>query len=109
MSCVSIIKVLLDVSNLYVQCYLHALAKEYLPLHKPDCHDFQPCMARSTSDIARTNVDYRMSKLIRINRTDSNQTHKHITRLIELAVDDELAVDKVVHVEVADGIQQVSS
>ena len=64
-------------------------------------------MAHSTSDSARPNVDYRKSELIRTNRTDTKQTHKHITRLIELAVDDELAVDEVVHVEVADDVQQV--
>ena len=83
-----------------MQQYIHALAKEYLLLHKPDYHDFQSYMA---SDGARPNVDYRKSKLVRTNRTDSKQTHKHITRLIELAVD-ELAV---VHVEVADDVQQV--
>ena len=75
-----------------MQQYIHALAKEYLLLHKPDSHYFQSYMARS-------------------NRTDSIQTHKHITRLIELAVDelavDELVVDEVVHVEVADDVQQV--
>ena len=83
------------------------LLKEYLLLHKPDYHDFQSYMARSTSDGARPNIDYRKSKLIRTNKTDSKQTHKHITRLIELAVDDELADDEVVHVEVADDVQQV--
>ena len=71
-SCVSTIinKVPRDVSVLYVQQYIHALAKEYLLLHKPDYHDFQPYMARSTSDGARPNVDYTKSKLIRTNRTD---------------------------------------
>ena len=88
-----------------MQQYIHALAKEYLILHKPDYHEFQSYMARSTSDGARPNVDYRKSKLIRTKRTDSKQTHKHVTRLIELAVDDELAVDEVVHVEVADDVQ----
>ena len=78
-----------------MQKHIHALAKEYLLLHKPDFHDFQFCVARSTSDGARPNVDYRKSKLIRTNRTYSKQTHKHITRLIELAVDDELAVYEV--------------
>ena len=34
--------------------------------------------------------------------------HTHITRLVELAVDDELAVDEVVHVEATDDTQQVS-
>ena len=94
-------------SVLYVQQYSHALAKEYLLLHKPDYHDFQSYMARSTSDGARPNVDYRKSRLIYTNRADSKQTHKHITRLIELAVDDELAVDGVVHVVVADDVQHV--
>ena len=64
-------------------------------------------MARSTSDRAKPNVDYRKRKLNRTNRTNSKQTHKHITRLIELAVDDELAVNEVVHVEVADDVQQI--
>ena len=84
-----------------MQQYIHALAKEYLLLHKPDYHDFQSYMARSTSDGARPDVDYRKSKLIRTNKTDSKQTHKYITRLIELAV------DEVVHVEVADDVQRV--
>ena len=84
-----------------MQQYIHALAKEYLLLHKPDYHDFQPYMARSTSNGARPNVDYGESKVIRTNRTDSEKTHKHITRLIELAVDED------VHVEVADDVQQV--
>ena len=66
-------------------------------------------MAGSTSDRTRTNVDYRKSKLIRTNRTVSKQTHKHITRLTELAVDDELAVDEVVHVEVSDDAQQTQA
>ena len=79
----------------------HALVEEYLLLHKPDYHDFQSYMARSTSDGTRPNVDYRKSKLIRTHRTDSKYTQKHVTRLIELAVDDELAVDKVVYVDVA--------
>ena len=38
---------------------------------------------------------------------DSKQKHKHITLQIELSVDDELAVHEVVHVEVADDVQQV--
>ena len=84
-----------------MQQYIHALAKEYLLLHKPDYRDFQSYMARSTGDGARPNADYRKSKLIRTNITDSKQTHKHITRLTELAV------DEVVHVEVADDVQQV--
>ena len=67
---------------------------------------FNPTWLRSTSDGARPNVDYRKIKLIRTNRTYSTQTHKHITRLIELAVEYELAVE-VVHVEVADDVQQV--
>ena len=88
-----------------MQQYIPVLAKEYLLLHEPDSHDFQSYMARSTSDGARPNEN---SKLIRTNRTDSKQTHKHITRLVELPVDDELAVDEVVHVEVADDVQRVS-
>ena len=80
---------------------MHALAEEYLLLHKPEYHDFQSYMARPTNDGARPTVDYRKSKLTRINRTDSKQTHKHEIRLIELAVDD------VVHVEVGDDVQQV--
>ena len=59
-----------DVSVLYVKQYINALAKEYLLLHKPDYHDFQSYMARSISDGARPNVDYRKSKLIRTNTTD---------------------------------------
>ena len=65
-----------------MQQYIHVLAKEYLLLHKPDYHDFQSYMARLTSDGARPNVDYRKSKLIRTNRTDLKQTHKHIIRLL---------------------------
>ena len=69
-----------DVSVLYLQQYIHALAKEYLILHKPDYHDFQFYMARSTSDGARPNVDYRKSKFIRTNTTDSNKhTQKYNT------------------------------
>ena len=83
-----------------MQQYIHALAKKYLLLHKPDYHDFQSYMARSTSDGARPNVDYRKSKLIRTKITISQQTHKHITRQIELLG------DEVVHVEVADDVQQ---
>ena len=45
--------------------------------------------------------------MIRTNRTDTKQTHKHKTRLFELAVDDKLAVDEVVHIEVADNVQQI--
>ena len=45
--------------------------------------------------------------MIRTTRTDSKQTRKHITRLIEPCVVDELTVDKVVHVQVADDVQQV--
>ena len=37
----------------------------------------------------------------------NKQTNKHVTRPFELAVDDELAVDEVVQVEVADDIQRV--
>ena len=84
-----------------MQQYIYALAREYLLRHKPDYHDFQSYMDRSTSVGARPNANYRKSKLIRTNRTNSKQTHKHITRLIELAV------DEVVHVIVADGVQQV--
>ena len=84
-----------------MQQNIHALAKEYLLLHKPDYHDFQSYMARSTSDGARPNADYRRSKLVRTNKINSKQTHKHISRLIELAI------DEAVHVEVADDIQQV--
>ena len=47
------------------------LLKEYLLLHKPDYHDFQSYIARSTSDCTRPNVDYRKSKLIRTNGTYS--------------------------------------
>ena len=64
-------------------------------------------MARSTSDGARPNVNDRNSNLIRTSRTVSKQRHKHITRLIELAVDHELAAGEVVHVELADDVQQV--
>ena len=64
-------------------------------------------MARSASDGARPNVDYRRSKLIRTTRTDSKQTRKHITRLIEPYVADGPTVDEVVHVEVADDVEQV--
>ena len=106
-SCISTTKVPRDGSVLYAQQYIHALAKEYLLLHNPDYRDFQSYMARSTSNGARPNFDSRKSKLIRTNRTDSKQTHKHITRLIELTVDDKLAGDDVVHVEVADDVQQV--
>ena len=84
-----------------MQQHIYALAKEYLLQHKPDYHDFQSYMARSTSDGARPNVDYRKIKLIRTNRTDLRRTHKHITRLTELTV------DEVVHVEVAGDVQQV--
>ena len=84
-----------------MQQYIHALAKEYLLLHKPDYHGFQSYMARSFIDNAWPNFDYRKSKLIRTNRTDSKHKHKHILRLIELAV------DEVVHVGVADDVQQV--
>ena len=83
------------------------LTQEYLRLHKKDYHDFQSYMACSTSDGARPNFDYRKSKLILTTKKDSKQTHKHIPRLIELPVDDELTVDEVVHVEIADDIQQV--
>ena len=89
-----------------MQQYIHARVKEYLLLHKPDYHDFQSYVARLTSDCARPNADYKKSKLIRTNGTDLKQTHKHITRLFELAVDDELAIDEVAHVEVADDAKQ---
>ena len=81
-----------------MQKYIHEIAKEYLLLHKPDYHDFQSYMARSISDGARPNVDCRMSKLNRTNTTDSKLTHKYISRLLDLAV------DEVVHVEVADDV-----
>ena len=55
-------------------------------------------MARSTSDDARPNIDYRKSKLILANRTDSKQTHKNITLSFELAA------DEVVDVEVRDEV-----
>ena len=58
-------------------------------------------MAPSTSDGARPNVDYRKSKLIHANRTDSKQTHKNITLSFELAA------DEVVDVEVWDEVHQV--
>ena len=45
--------------------------------------------------------------MIRTTGTDSKQTRKRITRLIEPYVVDELTVDDVVHVEVADDVQQV--
>ena len=64
-------------------------------------------MVRGRKSITQKKVDYTKNKLIGTNRTDSKQSHKYITRLIELAVGDELAVDEVVHVEVADDVQQV--
>ena len=74
-SCVLTTKISRDVSILYVQQYIHALTKEYLLLHKPDYNVFQTYMARSTTNGVRPNVDYGKIKLIRINRTDSTQTH----------------------------------
>ena len=50
-------------------------------------------MARSTSDGVRPNVDYRKSKLIHANRTDSKQTHKNITLSFELAADEVIDVE----------------
>ena len=50
-------------------------------------------MARSTSDGARPNVDYRKSKLIHANRTDSKLTHKNIALSFELAADEVVDVD----------------
>ena len=58
-------------------------------------------MVRSTSDGARPNVDYRKSKLIHANRTDSKQTHTNITFSFELAA------DEVVDVEGFDEVHQV--
>ena len=84
-----------------MQQYIHAFAKEYLLLHKPDHHDFQSYTPRSTGFGARPNVDYRKRKLIRTNKTDSMLAHKHITRPINPAV------DEVVNVEVADNVHQV--
>ena len=100
-SSVSTTNVPRDVSVLYVQKFIHEIAKGYLLLHKPDYYDFQSYMARSTSDGARLNVDYRRSKLIPTNITGQKLTHKYITRILELAA------DEVVHVEVADDVQQV--
>ena len=50
-------------------------------------------MARSTSDGAMPNVDYRKSKLVHTNRTDSKQTHENITLSFELAADEVVDVD----------------
>ena len=64
-------------------------------------------MVSSTSHVAWPNIDCRESKSLRTNRTYSKQTHRHKTRPIEPAVDEEVAVDEVVHVEVADDVEQV--
>ena len=49
----------------YVLQYFHALAKKYLLLFPTQTKllELQSYMARSTSDGARPNVDYRKSKL----------------------------------------------
>ena len=62
-------------------------------------------MARSTSD-GLMSITERASSFAQTKHIPNK--HTHITGLVELAVDDELAVDELLHVEATDDIQQVS-